>query len=140
MEARAPLKVDRDPCSRSDSRAGSERDQSLPPRTHVVPSGYGWNASAPAAVADADACDAPTRHVTSAIVKPLAAKILARPRLCARLGDTIPEAATAHMSCFNVSALERTLAVRLGIPIYGCDRHPPHTIFAPESTPLITIP
>jgi hypothetical protein len=41
--------ADRDPCSTSDSRAGSERDQSLPPRTQVVPSGYGWNASAPAA-------------------------------------------------------------------------------------------
>ena len=53
--------------------------------------------------------------------KPLAAKILARPRLLARLRDAIPEAATAHMSCFNVSALERTLAVQLGIPIYGCD-------------------
>jgi PGM1 C-terminal domain len=51
----------------------------------------------------------------------LAAKILARPRLLARLRDAIPEVATAHMSCFNVSALERTLAVQLGIPIYGCD-------------------
>jgi PGM1 C-terminal domain len=53
--------------------------------------------------------------------KPLAAKILARPRLLARLRDAIPETATAHMSCFNVSVLERTLAVQLGIPIYGCD-------------------
>jgi hypothetical protein len=53
--------------------------------------------------------------------KPLAAKILARPRLLARLRDAIPETATAHMSCFNVSELERTLAVQLGIPIYGCD-------------------
>lgn len=51
----------------------------------------------------------------------LAAKILARPRLLARLRDAIPEAATAHMSCFNVSPLERTLALQLGIPIYGCD-------------------
>ncbi|WOJ88112.1 peptide ligase PGM1-related protein [Methylocapsa polymorpha] len=53
--------------------------------------------------------------------KPLAAKILARPRLLARLRDAIQEVATAHMSCFNVSPLERTLAVQLGIPIYGCD-------------------
>jgi hypothetical protein len=52
---------------------------------------------------------------------PLTAKILARPRLLARLRDAIPDAATAHMSCFNVSALERTLAVQLGVPIYGCD-------------------
>ncbi len=41
--------------------------------------------------------------------------------MLARLRDAIPDAATAHMSCFNVSALERTLAVQLGIPIYGCD-------------------
>ncbi len=53
--------------------------------------------------------------------KPLAAKILARPRLLARLRAAIPETATAHMSCFNVSSLERSLAVQLGIPIYGCD-------------------
>ncbi len=52
---------------------------------------------------------------------PLAAKILARPRLLARLREAIVEPATAHMSCFNVSPLERTLAVRLGVPIYGCD-------------------
>jgi len=53
--------------------------------------------------------------------QPLAAKILARPRLLARLREAIQDVATAHMSCFNVSPLERTLAVRLGIPIYGCD-------------------
>jgi hypothetical protein len=52
---------------------------------------------------------------------PPAAKILARPRLLARIRDAIPEVTTAHMSCFNVSALERTLTVQLGIPIYGCD-------------------
>jgi hypothetical protein len=28
---------------------------------------------------------------------------------------------TAHLSCFNVSALERALAIRLDVPIYGCD-------------------
>ena len=27
----------------------------------------------------------------------------------------------AHLSCFNVTPHERTLAVKLGIPIYGCD-------------------
>jgi hypothetical protein len=25
------------------------------------------------------------------------------------------------MACFNVTEFERTLAVKLGIPIYGCD-------------------
>jgi hypothetical protein len=53
--------------------------------------------------------------------QPLTAKILARPRLLARIDETIENPATAHLACFTVSALERTLAVRLGMPIYGCD-------------------
>lgn len=52
---------------------------------------------------------------------PLTAKILARPRLLARLKAAIPDTASAHMTCFTVSSLERTLAVRLGIPVFGCD-------------------
>lgn len=52
---------------------------------------------------------------------PLTAKVLARPRLVRRILDAIPDAATAHMTCFNVTALERELAVRLGVPLYGCD-------------------
>ena len=51
----------------------------------------------------------------------LTAKILARPRLIERIAEAIQDPATAHMTCFNVSDLERRLAVRLGIPIYGCD-------------------
>ncbi len=54
-------------------------------------------------------------------LSPLAAKILARPRLMARIRDSIVDPEASHMSCFNVTALERTLAVQLGIPIYGCD-------------------
>lgn len=53
--------------------------------------------------------------------QPLTAKILARPDLLARIREAIPEPRSAHMTCFNVSSLERSLAVRLGIPIYGCD-------------------
>ena len=52
---------------------------------------------------------------------PLTRKILDRPRLVARIRDAIPDPRTAHMTCFNTSDLERSLAVRLGIPIYGCD-------------------
>jgi hypothetical protein len=51
----------------------------------------------------------------------LTAKILARPRLLARLRAAIADPGTAHMTCFTVSPLERTLALRLGVPIYGCD-------------------
>jgi len=52
---------------------------------------------------------------------PLAQKLLDRPRLLERIRAAIADPAAAHMSCFNVSALERRLAVRLGVPIYGCD-------------------
>ena len=52
---------------------------------------------------------------------PLTQKLLARPRLLNRIRASIPHAATAHMTSFNATALERTLAVRLGIPLYGCD-------------------
>jgi hypothetical protein len=51
----------------------------------------------------------------------LTAKILERPRLINRIIEAIPDRDTAHMTCFNVSELERSLAVRLGVPIYGCD-------------------
>lgn len=72
----------------------------------------------------------PTRHARERLtlfccydagLHPLAAKILARPRLVARLEAAIGDTANAHMTCFNVSGLERSLAVRLEIPIYGCD-------------------
>jgi hypothetical protein len=51
----------------------------------------------------------------------LTQKILARPRLVERIRQAIPDDHLAHLSCFNVTALERMLAVRLGIPLYGCD-------------------
>lgn len=54
-------------------------------------------------------------------LKPLTQKILDRPRLLDRIEEALGDKALAHMTCFNVSPLERTLAVRLGIPIYGCD-------------------
>ncbi|MEM1045490.1 MAG: peptide ligase PGM1-related protein [Pseudomonadota bacterium] len=52
---------------------------------------------------------------------PLSAKILDRPRLVERIRNAIPDPRCAHITCFNVSSLERSLAVRLGIPIYGCN-------------------
>ncbi len=53
--------------------------------------------------------------------KPLIQKILERPRLVQRIRDFIPPDHEAHMSCFNVTEQERSLAVQLQIPIYGCD-------------------
>jgi len=72
----------------------------------------------------------PTRHARDRLTLldchdsgqlPLAAKILARPRLLERIQAAIGDTATAHLTCFNVTPLERSLAVRLGLPIYGCD-------------------
>ena len=72
----------------------------------------------------------PTRHARSRLTTlachdgasvPLTAKILARPRLIERISAAIGDPMAAHLSCFNVSALERALAIRLDVPIYGCD-------------------
>ncbi len=52
---------------------------------------------------------------------PLTQKILDRPRLMERIRSAIADQAAAHMTCFNSTALERSLAVRLGIPLYGND-------------------
>ncbi len=53
--------------------------------------------------------------------RPLTEKILARPRLLQRLRQAVGDPAIAHIAAFSVSALERSLAVRLGIALYGCD-------------------
>jgi hypothetical protein len=52
---------------------------------------------------------------------PLAQKVLDRPRLIRRIRNAIPDLSSAHLTCFNATELERTLAVRLGIPLYACD-------------------
>jgi len=71
----------------------------------------------------------PVAHVRSRLTllcthdaspRTLTEKILERPRLVERIRGAIhPE--RAHMTCFTVSHLERSLAVRLGIPLYGVD-------------------
>src|SRR5208283_4023382 len=53
--------------------------------------------------------------------RPLTEKILERPRLLARLRQAIGDPGIAHIAPYAVSGLERTLAVRLGVPLYGCD-------------------
>ena len=52
---------------------------------------------------------------------PLTKKILERPRLIERIRAAIPDPGAAHLTCFNSMALERSLAVRLDIPLYGND-------------------
>ena len=60
-----------------------------------------------------------TTHDTSPI--PLTQKILDRPRLVRQVRAAMGDPLQAHMTCFNVTALERRLALALDIPIYGCD-------------------
>ena len=54
-------------------------------------------------------------------VASLTEKILARPRLIKRILQSIPDGHLAHLACFNVTELERKLAVTLGLPVYGCN-------------------
>ena len=52
---------------------------------------------------------------------PLSAKLLSSPDRIAGLKSKIRHPDAAHMTCFNTTELERTLAVQLGIPMYACD-------------------
>ena len=52
---------------------------------------------------------------------PLSAKILQRPLLLERIRAEIGDTETAHLTVFNATHYERSLAVCLGVPIYACD-------------------
>jgi hypothetical protein len=54
-------------------------------------------------------------------VKSLTQKILDRPRILEQIRQLIPDRESAHLTCFNITPLEKTLAVRLGIPLFGTD-------------------
>jgi hypothetical protein len=54
-------------------------------------------------------------------VKPLTQKILERPRLVEVIKQSISNLESAHLTCFNITPLEKTLAVQLGIPLFGTD-------------------
>ena len=100
------------------------------PRTHVI---YVTSQSIATAIVDYYLHllpGIPLRHARSRLTLlachdasdvPLTRKILDRPRLIDRIRGAIADDGTAHMTCFNSTALERTLAVRLGIPLYGND-------------------
>ncbi len=53
--------------------------------------------------------------------KSLTHKILERPRLIERIRKSIPQGHVSHLACFNVTEAERSLAVKLNMPVYGCD-------------------
>ena len=54
-------------------------------------------------------------------VKPLTQKILERPRKIEHIRQLIADKDSAHLTCFNITPLEKTLAVQLGIPLFGTD-------------------
>ena len=56
-----------------------------------------------------------------ASVKSLTQKVLDRPRVIERIRQVITDVDSAHLTCFNITGLEKTLAVQLGIPLFGPD-------------------
>lgn len=63
--------------------------------------------------------------------RPLSLKLLERPRLLERIEAGILNKDRAHLVCYNTTFLERNLALRLGIPLYGAD--PLHLSFGTKS-------
>lgn len=53
--------------------------------------------------------------------KPLTQKVLERPRLMDRIRKQINDVKSAHLTCFNITPLEKTMSVQLGIPLFGTD-------------------
>ncbi|MGH6932948.1 MAG: peptide ligase PGM1-related protein [Dongiaceae bacterium] len=53
--------------------------------------------------------------------RPLTVKLLERPQLIERMRSLIPNPDRAHLVPYNTTSLERDLALRLGIPMYGTD-------------------
>jgi hypothetical protein len=51
----------------------------------------------------------------------LSAKLLARPKLLREIRAQIPNPARSHLIPYNTTALERDVALSLGIPMYGAD-------------------
>src|SRR5437870_674367 len=53
--------------------------------------------------------------------RPLSLKLLERPRLIEQIRSLILDFDRAHLVPYNTTTLERDLAIRLGIPMYGAD-------------------
>src|SRR5215471_869797 len=56
-----------------------------------------------------------------ASTRPLSLKLLERPRLIEHIRSLILDFHRAHLVPYNTTTLERDLAIRLGIPMYGAD-------------------
>jgi hypothetical protein len=53
--------------------------------------------------------------------RPLSEKLLERPRLLAKVAAHIPNRSLCHLIPYSTTALERDIALTLGIPMYGAD-------------------
>ncbi len=63
--------------------------------------------------------------------RPLSLKVLERPALLEEIMAGIADKNRAHLICYNTTYLERNLALRLGIPLYGAD--PAHFSFGTKT-------
>ena len=52
---------------------------------------------------------------------PLSQKLVESPRAISKIKNLIHYPDSAHMTCFNATQWERSVAVQLGIPLYACD-------------------
>jgi hypothetical protein len=59
--------------------------------------------------------------VNDSSTQSLSAKLLARPRLLARIAELVPNREHSHLVPYNTTALERDIALMLDIPMYGAD-------------------
>lgn len=59
--------------------------------------------------------------VNDASPRSLSEKLLERPRLLRRIAALIPDRTRSHLVPYNTTALERDLALALGIPMFGAD-------------------
>lgn len=53
--------------------------------------------------------------------QPLTKKILDRPRLISKIKSLITDSSSTHLTCYNITPLEKSLSVKLGIPLFGTD-------------------
>jgi hypothetical protein len=68
--------------------------------------------------------------------RPLTVKLLERPHLIERIRSLIADCDRAHLVPYNTTTLERDLALRIGIPMYGAD--PKFFPFGTKSVPEVT--
>ncbi len=59
--------------------------------------------------------------VDDSTLRPLAEKLLERPRLLATIAATIPNRSRCHLIAYSTTTRERDIALSLGIPVYGSD-------------------